>query len=374
MFDSVRLAGLVTFAALAPAALAQLHAGAFVDRAERRTVLVWTEIARSIVLASLVVAIVADALHVVHLLVALGIDGVLAVVSRLTERSALPLVVDADVLSTAYSLNEARLRVATLTGPPLAGLLIAIGAFAPFLAYCAATAASALLCVYLRGPLRSQQIAQRTTYAAEIREGYLWLRSNRFFWWTAWILLATNMIGIAFPLIVITRLQAMGSGTTEIGLVLGVLGIGGLIGIAVSRVVADGFRPCRVFTATRWMMALGLLAAALAPTPVLMAATLPIISVGAAVSNVSLGVARLEAIPENLRARVDSLSTLIANTFAPLGALGAGFLVGEVGPTWAALAIAIGMVCVATLAGAVPVVRSGGPPARLAKRASTAMS
>lgn len=363
-FDSARLAGLVVFVALIPAAAIQLHAGVLVERSERRSLMFTLDSARAFAFASLVAAIWLGHLNLYHLVLVLVTDSVVTVLFGLAERSSLPLIVPSAQLSGAFSANEARTRVATLFGPVIAGVLFTVSASIPFVFNAVTSALSAISCAALKGPLRVEQADSPRNFRRDIGEGTRWLREHSFFLWAACVVSATNIIGVGFPLAAIFRLEAMGASPTEIGVVLGALGVGGLIGVAIASRFTPHVRPATVLVSARWVIGVCLLAAALAPSIWLVGASLPLISVAAATSNVALGVARLDAVPATLRARVDSVSSLIGNTPAPVGALLAGFASAQLGPKGGLLTLSFIMLAIALVATSIPGIRRGGPAAR----------
>lgn len=356
---SAELSGLVVFVAMAPAALLQLHAGAWTDSLDKRAIIVGSAVLRAAVMAVLVVLAWRNGFSFTLLCVVLAIDGLCTVFSGLAERAALPLYVAESAYARAFSVNEVRTRVGTLLGPSLAGLLAGISILLPFVAGLVASAVSGATAARLprAAPQRADVDAPRKR--VDIVGGALWLRANPFFLWVGISVAATNIIGVAFPIAALIRLDGMGASPFQSGLALASLGVGGLVGAAVASRVVDRTSTQVVVIASRWVIGACLLCAALAPSVLLLSLSLPLISVAAATSNVAVNTARTSAVPAPLRARVDGALGLIGGTLAPTGALLAGQLGHLLGPDGGLLALGVLMLAIAAGVTALPQIRHG---------------
>jgi len=130
----VLIAGL-TFAFGLPWLLFALPAGALVDRVDRRRVMLVANVVRAALLAVLVVAV---ALHLGSIwalyVVALSV-GVAETLYDTASQSILPQIVSREFLSRANGrLYAVELTANEVAGPPLGGLLVAVGMVAAFAA------------------------------------------------------------------------------------------------------------------------------------------------------------------------------------------------------------------------------------------------
>jgi MFS family permease len=101
-----------------------LVAGAWVDRLRRRPIMIWADIGRAILLGSIPVAFLANALGLTQLVVVAFFAAVLSTVFEVAERSYLPTVVPREQLVGANSAITAAGSVAEFTSFGIGGFLI----------------------------------------------------------------------------------------------------------------------------------------------------------------------------------------------------------------------------------------------------------
>lgn len=111
--------GLVGALELIPVLLLSLHAGALLDRWDRKRVMIFCDAGRALCLASIVAALVLGHLTLIQIyLVALS-ESTLSVFFDLAERSSLRNVVPREQLSAASAQNQAISYTSALIGPGL---------------------------------------------------------------------------------------------------------------------------------------------------------------------------------------------------------------------------------------------------------------
>ena len=150
-----------------------LVAGAWVDRLRRRPIMIWADIGRAILLASIPVAFLANALGMLQLVVVAFLAAVLSTVFDVAERSYLPTVVPREQLVGANSAITASGSVAEFTSFGLGGFLINV-LKAPIAI--AVDAASFVVSAVLLSRIRSEEpppkpAQDREPVLREIREG-----------------------------------------------------------------------------------------------------------------------------------------------------------------------------------------------------------
>ncbi len=111
-----------------------LPGGALIDRWNRKRVMILCDAGRAISLASIPVALVLGHLTIVQLYLVSLVEGSLYVFFDLAETASLPRVVPKAQLPAAISQNQVTSGITNLLGPPLGGVLYAIGRAVPFLA------------------------------------------------------------------------------------------------------------------------------------------------------------------------------------------------------------------------------------------------
>lgn len=125
--DSVALLGLTTFAALIPQLLVGPFAGAWIDRHDKRRLLIMVESAlavQALVLAGLTASELIGPTLIVLMAVLLGVLN--AVDTPLRQSLLSQFVDDRQDLPNALALNAMLFTLSRFIGPPLAGLLLAV--------------------------------------------------------------------------------------------------------------------------------------------------------------------------------------------------------------------------------------------------------
>ncbi|HEY3473360.1 MAG TPA: MFS transporter, partial [Anaerolineales bacterium] len=112
-------------AELLPRLLFGSIAGVFVDRWDRRRVMVMTSLSQGLVILPLFLVNSAEMLWLVYLISFLQVT--LAIFFGPAENALLPLLVSEEELIQANSLNAMNNNLARLTGPPLGGAILAFG-------------------------------------------------------------------------------------------------------------------------------------------------------------------------------------------------------------------------------------------------------
>ena len=169
--------GLISTLFTLPWLLFALPAGALIDRADRRRVLVVADLCRGVLVGALaLVAAFADVQIWMLWLLALGL-GIGEVFFDSASQTILPALVTDDQLERAngwrYSLEVA---TNTFVGLPIGSLLFAAALWLPFGVDSASFVIAALLAASLRGRFRSTAPAPaKGSIRSEIGEGFRWL-------------------------------------------------------------------------------------------------------------------------------------------------------------------------------------------------------
>ncbi|MHB8325573.1 MAG: MFS transporter, partial [Candidatus Dormibacteria bacterium] len=167
-------AGVIGLADMAPMAVLQLPAGLFVDRWNRRAVLLVADTGRAVVLGSVALLLVLDHLVFVDLLVAAIVEGSLYVPFRLAEFASLRRIVAPGDLPQAIALNQGTTHGTALAGSPLGGFLFALRPAFPFIADFASYGASLASLALIRTPLPAPEPESERDVVQELREGLNW--------------------------------------------------------------------------------------------------------------------------------------------------------------------------------------------------------
>jgi len=315
-----------------PWLLFSLHAGAIVDRGDRRLLMIWMNGARFVVTAGVTVAVALDVMVIPALYAAALVLGAAEVIYDNSAQTILPRLVPKSRLERANgNLWGAELIMNQFVGPPLGGFLIALAIAVPFAGNAATFGISALLMVWIAGTFRAPAAdvaAPRRPMRAEIAEGLRWLWGHRLIRTLAILLGVMNGMGAMMLATEVLFVQEiLGLGPRGFGLLATASALGGILG---SQVAADITR--RIGSGPSLYLTLGggaVTAAVIGSTSnaFVVGAMFAVYMFTAVLWNVITVSLRQSIIPDHLLGRVNSVYRFFGWGMMPLGALLGGLLV-----------------------------------------------
>jgi MFS family permease len=355
--DSPGLVAGVSLAVMLPWLVFALPAGALADRVDRRIAMVAANVVRAaavtVLAGSLILGLETSAAAILALYAVALLLGTAETVYDTCAQSILPQVVARDRLPRANGrLLAAELTANEFVGPPLGGLLVAIGAAAAFATPAALWAAAVGALLLLRGGF-SVPRGEPTTLRADVAEGlrYLWrhrlLRTLAAM--TGLFNFATNATFAIFVLYAVGPDSAMRLTEVTYGLLFATIAAGSLIGALLADPIIRRLGRSR-------SLLVGILGgvgtvgvAAVTTIPLVIAAAFLIGGLTNALWNVVAVSLRQRITPDRILGRINSSYRLVAWGTRPLGAA-AGGLLGELLGLRAVFAVASALV-LATLLG-----------------------
>lgn len=321
--------GFVAFARVVPQALLNLLAGVAADRWNRKWLMIGADAVRAAAVASLGIAIVADALSFWLIPVVAFVEGCGSLVFRAAQAGAVRAVVPARQLPAAAGAQEARGAAVGLAGPPLGGALFGLGRAVPFLADAASYVFSILSLAAMRTPFQEEREVDTSPLRAQVAEGFRFLWSHPFLRTCAFLWGLGNFAfpGVLLVIVVVGRRQGLSGG--EIGALFAVFSAFLLIGSLVSPLFRRLFsmRTILFIELGTWLVSSVFL---IWPNVyVLTAAILPQ-AVAMPVTDSAVTGYRIAVTPDRLVGRVESVRSNIALLISPLGPLVAGLLLESV--------------------------------------------
>lgn len=316
-----------------PFFLFSLPAGVWIDRLPRRPILIAADLGRALVLGSIPVAYLLDALKLPHLYVAGLLAGTLTVFFDLSYQSYLPSLVDRDKLGEGNSKLEVSRSGAQVAGPGAAGLLV--GAFtAPYAILVDAVSFLGSALFLSRIGRREERIAQtsgaRTAFRAELREGLRFVVRHPLLRPIVFFVGVSNLfITMVHAIYLIYAVRELDLSATTIGLIfsLGSLGslAGALTATRVARVAGIGPGLIAVAATGAFGQLLVPLAAGSYAIPLLVAAN---VLWGFFVLNYYVNaISLIQAItPDRLLGRTNASRRFLVQGVIPFGALAGGGL------------------------------------------------
>lgn len=335
----------------APYLLFGLLAGAWVDRVRRRPVLVWTDIGRALLLASVPLAAVLHVLRIEQLYIVAFLVGVLTVFFDVAYMAFLPSLVRRNQLVEGNTKLEASGSLAHISGPGVAGALIQL-LTAPLAIVVDALSflLSALMVGWIRAPEPDPESSgERRSILSDIKQGLSLVLRNPLLRAMGGAAATLNIFDGMMSTVYLLYVTDLGVQSFTIGIIYGVGSAGGLLATLVgSRIV----RSLGLGTAIISSSVLGGVAALFIP----FVGSLPLNGAVAALGliqfirifgiliyNINVISLRQAVTPLALQGRVNATGRVIAFSSLPIGALIGGVLGDLIGlrPTLMVAAIGI---------------------------------
>jgi MFS family permease len=327
--------GSLTAAGLLPHLLFSLAAGMWLDRVRRRLrVMVWADVGRALLVATVPLAHVLGVLTIAHLYVVTFLVGALTVAFDLSWNTVFVSVVRRERFVDAQSLLHGSRSLAYVAGPSIGGLLVQVLG-APLAL--AADAASFIGSAGFLRRIRSQEPP------VEVEEGRM---RDRLMAGLAFVfrdpivrpvLLSAatiNLFNLAFTaLVILYATTFLGVSPGALGLALGAGAVGGLIGAVIAARIGRriGLGPAYALGCVLFPLPLVLIPIADASLPMPVILTLLFASefgagLGVMILDINVGAILSARYPDRIRSRAYGAFRFINYGVRPIGALLGGAL------------------------------------------------
>lgn len=363
---SPRDAGIVGFARALPFLLLYLPAGAYVDRWDRKRVMLAADAGRALALGSVALWLALGPPLLAWLAVTSFVEGSLFVFFQLSEGAALPQIVPQEQLPQAIAQNQARQQGAGLVGSPIGGALYGVSRLLPFAADAFSYAVSFVSLLFVRPAFQGERLRGERNLRADVSVGLSWLWRERFLRTVTALVTGTNFVHQALSLVLIVRLKELGASPALIGVAFAVIGAGAIVGALLAPRVQRRFSPQMVVLGSLWIWPVQTAALFLIPSPLALGVLTAAGFVTGPIFNVVVGAYRYALVPESLYGRVSSATLLFAWGSIPLGSLFAGYGLAAWGARPMLLVLAAILLVIALAATASRDVRTARPPEELA--------
>jgi len=330
---SALLLGTVSFAGQIPTFLVAPFAGVWVDRLNRRHVLIWTQ-ALSMVQSLLLAVLTFTGRIGVEPILALSVMQGLINAFDMPGRQAfmVQMVEDRADLSNAIAINSSMVNMARLIGPSLAGIVIAASSEAwcfliDGISYLAVIAS--LVAMRIHGPAVQRKATSTFT---ELKEG--WSYVSGFVPIRTILLLFAVVSLMGMPFVVLMPIFAgkvLHGGPHTLGFLMGGMGVGALIS-ALSLAARKTVRGLiRIIPVSAMVFGLGLIGFGLSRNFYLSMLGVLIAGMGMMQGMAASNTIIQTLVSEDKRGRVMSYYTMAFVGMAPFGSLLAGSMASAVG-------------------------------------------
>ena len=331
--DSVLLLGIVSFAGQIVSFALGPFAGVWVERLNRRKLLVWTQAAaavQSLALAALTLAHVITLWEIIALTALQGLINAFDMPAR--QSFLVQMVDDRNDLSNAIAINSSMANGARLIGPAIAGLVI--GAFGEGWCFMIdGVSYIAVILSLLLMHIKPSDVRRSTASMFEqMREGWDYVRTFRPIRTILLLFALVSLMGYSWSVVLpVFATKVLHGGATTLGWLAGAAGVGALasgVSLAMRKTVVGLTHMLQVATA---MLGVALILFGLSHTLWLSLLLMGFVGFGmlqaAAVSNTIIQ----SLVTEDKRARVMSYYTMAFFGSAPFGSLLAGALAARIG-------------------------------------------
>jgi MFS family permease len=326
--------GYLTAFALAPNLLFALHAGAWVDRrGRRRQMMIAADVGRAILLCSVPVAYVFDALTLGQLYGIAFATGALTVLFGVSDASLFVAIVPRERFVEATSLLNGSRAFSFVAGPTVAGVLVqALSAPGALLVDSFSFVGSGALLARIH-PEEPPPDPER----GGVMVGLRWVAHSAVVRATLLATATINFFNFVFwALLVLYATRTLDVSPGKLGLVLGAGAVGGLAGAAVATPVTRRFGVGPVLVAGCVLFPAPLLLVPLAAgSDAVVLACLFVAELGSGIGvmllDISAGSIFAAVIPHRLRSRVSGAYTFVNYGVRVFGALAGGLLGSTLG-------------------------------------------
>jgi MFS family permease len=336
---SPALAGLLFALGSLPAVVLSLPAGALIDRWNRQWVMIVCDCGRAIAMGSIPVAAAFGHLTLLHVALAILLEGILTPFFALAQSASLPRIVEKEQLSQAVAQNQMLVASSQLLGPALGGIFYGISQTCPFLLDGISYAFSVFSLCFIRKPLQSRSHVSQRNMRAEIVEGVIWLWRHpilRFLTVLHWGLLMPTAGWILLYEQLALHLHATAWTT---GLIIACCGLGNVIGSLLAGTILRRFRIGSVLFVVVWLWVLSWLPMVVMPNLWWFGIVNVSTFVIASVYLIAQSSYQLSLIPDQLQGRINSITRLLVTGSQPLGIALTGLLIQLLGPVGTVLAL-----------------------------------
>ena len=349
--------GALTAAAWAPWLLIGLPAGAWVDQLPARRVMVLSDLAAAVTLASVPLASALGLLTLPHLAVAAFSNGVCTVFFRAAYPGLVRRVAPREQQESAFARlfgTESAMQVA---GPGVGGLLAQLASAAGGLLVDALSFLVSAVCLWrLKLPVQSECARDEPAVAPlrrRIREGIDYIRHDRFLRFFT-VMGGVSNFGLTgySALLVLFLVREVHLSSGGVGLVLAVGSVGGVVGATIATWVSRRLGSARALLALQVVAGPPALLVPLAGPGaglVAMVAGMLLVGIGVVAGNVIRGAWRNRYVPEQMVARQVTTAQVVNLGTMPLAGIAAGAMGTHLGlrPTIAVMAAIHVLACVA---------------------------
>lgn len=310
-------------------------AGAFVDRHDRRKIMIMSNLVRATSLAALAVYVLIWGFNAVLLLTTVFMLSALSTLFEPASEAILPSVVAGPELSAANGALTVGSTVAQFVGSPLGGALIFFFGVGSGLIFNSVTYAFSALCVSLLSvPLLMQPArdgtrseSAETPFFSDVVAGFRYLRTQRALLLLTLTTMVINFFSFYNLYIVVYSTTLLHAGPATYGILLGAGAVGAAVGgLLANRLTLD--RTPGITVPVAWALSgLPLVTLILLPFLPLALASMFAEGLASALVNITFLSVVQRTVPDRMLGRYLSIDQTIGYSMIPAGIVAGGFII-----------------------------------------------
>jgi MFS family permease len=330
---SALLLGTVSFAGQIPTFLLAPFAGVWVDRLNRRHVLLWTQalaMIQSLLLAALTLS---GRITIPWVLALSAMQGVINAFDMPGRQAFLvQMVEDRSDLGNAIAINSSMVNMARLVGPSLAGMLIAVSSegwcfLIDGVSYIAVIASLMMMQIHIPVVKRAT-----TSTLTQLKEGWIYVSTFVPIRTILLLFAVVSLMGMPFVVLMpIFAHQVLHGGPHTFGFLMGAMGCGALVGALLLAARKSVLGLGRKIAYSGAIFGVGLIGFGLSHSFWLSMATVALAGFGMMQGMASSNTIIQTIVSEDKRGRVMSYYTIAFVGMAPFGSLLAGSMASAIG-------------------------------------------
>lgn len=340
------LLGLMGVIRALPTILVTPFAGVLVDRVDQRRLIMVTQAIMLVTSLLTGLLILEGRIELWQLYLEVFIQSAVLSVDYIARQALFPRLVPRDHMVESVTLTSTAARISGLVGPAVGGFAIAgFGDAAPFLLNAATFLVLMGALAGIKGVAWSVGVAVRTTWRAELIEGWRYLLATPVLLGLLQLEVVYGVFQMNPVLITIVGRETLGVGPEGLGGLLSATSVGAIVGTGLLLAFGTTARPGRFVTLAAIACAAALIGFAFTRDYVTAFAVLMVAGVFDAMVSVTRSTIAQLAAPGHMRGRIMANQGVVVRGFGPLAQTQSGVTAGLFGGPMAVLvsSLALGL-------------------------------
>ncbi|MEH7223354.1 MFS transporter [Bacillus sp. JJ1566] len=309
-----------------PNILIGIIAGVFVDRFNRKKMMLWTSFIQVMSMVSIVVLLFSKNIEVWHLYFLGFIISSSGYTFGNAHHSVLPQIVTKEQLTSANAKLSFVSTLIQMVGPGLAGTLLVVFSYTATLSVYTFCLLFLFICLlFFQLPVTAQKVNSQNSIWMDIREGIDELIHNKTLLTpTITVLFGNFSASLVIGVLIFYVKDQLGASSSEVGLMYTISAVGGLLGASLISHFRKRFGRGSIYTSCLLVEVISMGCLIFAPNWWTIGIALAIRTCATTISNIVYFTIRQEFTPNHLLGRVAGTSSMLMKLTVPLGLFIAG--------------------------------------------------